>query len=220
MRYNTKVQCSQCLLHWNQGIVYCFCGQCLIYSEPRRKFNKLRLDAISFPDCLIKKGATHGARHGKTEVQRFDSQGEHVTGLHDRFLRDPVYRESQLAIGWSEQKCNKWDEICKRRPYISSHPRGKEKIPRTMVSHFEQMRQKWHMKLRSDYRAAVLMKNRLHHESGEQVEEPISPEQYQIRHPFSSTVNTIHPAPEIHEHFMIQQATEHCVQLHAQSQQS
>ena len=33
-------------------------------------------------------------------------------------------------------------------------------------------------------------------------------------------VNTIHPAPEIHEHFMIQQATEHCVYLHAQSQQS
>ena len=32
-------------------------------------------------------------------------------------------------------------------------------------------------------------------------------------------VNTIHPEPEIHEHFMIQKATEHCVQLHAQSQQ-
>ena len=28
------------------------------------------------------------------------------------------------------------------------------------------------MKLRSDFRAAVSMKNRLHHESGEQVEEP------------------------------------------------
>ena len=65
-----KVQCSQCLLYWNQGIVYCTCGQCLIYSESRRMFNKLRLDAISFPDCVIKKGATHGARHGKTEVQR------------------------------------------------------------------------------------------------------------------------------------------------------
>ena len=36
----------------------------------------------------------------------------------------------------------------------------------------------------------------------------------------TGSVNTIHPAPEIHEHFMIQQATEHCVQLHAQSQQS
>ena len=23
-----KLQCSQCLFHWNQGIVYCTCGQC------------------------------------------------------------------------------------------------------------------------------------------------------------------------------------------------
>ena len=118
-----KVQCSQCLLSWNQGIVYCTCGQCLIYSESRRMSNKLRLDALSFPNYVIKKGPTHGARHGKTEVQRdyhmawnawkrcckkVDSQGEHFTGIHDRFLRDPVYRESQLAIGWSEQKCKRW----------------------------------------------------------------------------------------------------------------
>ena len=65
-----KVQCSHCLLYWNQGIVYCTCGQCLIYSESKRNFNRLRLDAISIPDYVIKKGATHGARHGKTEVQR------------------------------------------------------------------------------------------------------------------------------------------------------
>ena len=36
-----KVQCSHCLLYWNQGIVYCICGQCLIYSESRRNFNRL-----------------------------------------------------------------------------------------------------------------------------------------------------------------------------------
>ena len=113
-----NAQCSQCLLYWNQGIVYCTCGQCLIDSENRRKFNKLRLDALSIPDYMIKKGATHGARHGKTEVQieyhlawnawkrcckKVDSQGEHFTGIHDRFLRNPVYRESQLAIGWSQE---------------------------------------------------------------------------------------------------------------------
>ena len=33
------------------------------------------------------------------------------------------------------------------------------------------------MKLRSDFRAAVLMKNRLHHELGEQVEERLYPDQ-------------------------------------------
>ena len=33
-----KVQCSHCLLYWNQGIVYCTCAQCLIYIESRRHF--------------------------------------------------------------------------------------------------------------------------------------------------------------------------------------
>ena len=43
------------------------------------------------------------------------------------------------------------------------------------------------MRLRPDFRAAVSLKNRLHRESGEQVEEPISPEQYRRWHPSSST---------------------------------
>ena len=64
-----KVQCSHCLSDWNQGIVYCTCGQCLIESDSRRKFNKLRLDALSIPNYVKKKGPTLGARHGKTEVQ-------------------------------------------------------------------------------------------------------------------------------------------------------
>ena len=134
--------------------VYGTCGQCLIYSESRRFFHKLRLDAISIPDYVIKKGGTHGARHGKTEVQReyylalnarkrcckkVDSQGEHFTGIHDRFLRDPVYRESQLAIGWSEQKCKEWDELTNEdHTYHIS-----QKIPRTMLSRFEQIRRTW-----------------------------------------------------------------------------
>ena len=47
-----EVQCSHCLLYWNQGIVYCTCGQCLIDSESRRNFNKLRLDALSIPNYV------------------------------------------------------------------------------------------------------------------------------------------------------------------------
>ena len=65
-----KVQCSHCLLYWNQGTVYCTCGQCLIDSEYRRKFNKLRLDELSIPNYVIKKGRSHGARHDKTDEQK------------------------------------------------------------------------------------------------------------------------------------------------------
>ena len=109
------------------------------------------------PNCVIKRGRSHGALHGITEEQKeyqkawnawkrcckkVDSQGGHFTGVHDGFLRDPVYRETQLAIGWTEQKCKEMDEP---------------------------------------------IKNRLHRESGEQVEKLIHPEKYNIWHPSSST---------------------------------
>ena len=65
-----KVQCSHCLLYWNQGIVLCTCGQFLVDSESRRKSNKLRLDALSIPNYVIKKGRNHGARHGKPKNRK------------------------------------------------------------------------------------------------------------------------------------------------------
>ena len=35
-----KVQCSQCLLHWNQGVIYSTCGHLLVESESSPKFKK------------------------------------------------------------------------------------------------------------------------------------------------------------------------------------
>ena len=147
-----KVQCSQCLLYWNQGMNNCTCGQFLVESESRRRCNKLRLDALSFPHYVMKKGRCHGARHGKTEEQkeyhiasnawkrcckRVDSQGEHFKGFHDRFLRDQGYRESQLSIGWTEQKCIEMDELAKENHTYRLSKEEFKKIPRTMVSHLE-----------------------------------------------------------------------------------
>ena len=50
---------------------------------------------------------------GRECCKKVDSQGEHITGIHDRFPRDPVYGESQLTIGWSEQQCKEWSELAK-----------------------------------------------------------------------------------------------------------
>ena len=197
-----KVQCSHCLLYWNQGILYCTCGQCLIYSESRRNLNRLRLDAISIPDNVIKKGTSHGARHGKTKEQieyhmawnawkrcckKVDSQGEHFTGIHDRFLIDPVYRESQLAIGWTEQKCKEWDELAKEDHTFKLALEEKRRYQGQWYLTLNKSGKNGPMKLRSDFRAAVSMKNRLHNESGEQVEEPLHPYQYRRWHDSSST---------------------------------
>ena len=40
--------------------------------------------------------------------QKVDSEGEHFTVIHDRFLRDPVSR-SQLTTRRREQKRKEWD---------------------------------------------------------------------------------------------------------------
>ena len=65
-----NVQCSECLLDWNQGVIYCTCGHFLVESESTRKLNQLRMDALSIPHYVIKKERHHGARHGKTEAQK------------------------------------------------------------------------------------------------------------------------------------------------------
>ena len=100
---------------------------------------------------------------------KVDSQGEHFTGIHDQFLRDPVYRESQLAIGWSEQECKEWDELAKEDHTYKLTPEESRRYEGQWYLALNKAGKKGPMKLRSDYRAAVLMKNRLHHESGEPI---------------------------------------------------
>ena len=99
-----QVQCSECLLYWNQGIVDCICGHLLKESESSHCFRQWRLDAFSTQNDVIKKGRPRGARHGKTEAQK-----EHLIahnarrrcikknfeGIHDRFQRDSTCPSSE-----------------------------------------------------------------------------------------------------------------------------
>ena len=59
-------------------------------------------------------------------------------------------------------------------------------IPKTMVSHLNKSDKNWVMRLRPDFRAAVSLKNRLHRESGEEIAEPISAQQFWRWHSPSS----------------------------------
>ena len=108
------------------------------------------------------------------------------TGIHDRFLRDPVYRESQLKIGWTEQKCIEMDELAQQ-----------DHTYHLTTEEFKRYQGQWYltlnksgknapMRLRPDFLAAVTLKNRLHRESGEEIAEPISPQQYRRWHSSSS----------------------------------
>ena len=76
---------------------------------------------LSLSRYVIKKGRPHGARHGKTEAQkeyyvahnaRKRCLVRNYEGIHDRFLRDQVYTDSQLEIGCTEEK---WPTVCPER---------------------------------------------------------------------------------------------------------
>ena len=110
-----------------------------------------------------------------------------ITGTHDRFLRDPVCRESQLAIGWTEQQCKEWDELAKEDHTYHLTPEEKKRYQGQWYLALNREGKNGPVKLRSDFRAAVLMKSRLHHESGEPIEEPTHPGQQRRWHSSAST---------------------------------
>ena len=89
-----KVQCKECLLYWNQGIVYCICGHLLKESEASRGIRQWTLDLLSIQNYVIKHIA-HNLR--KRCIKR------NFEGIHDRFQKDPTFRESQLEIDRTEE---------------------------------------------------------------------------------------------------------------------
>ena len=139
-----KVQCSECVVYWNQGIVYCTCGHLLKESESSQRFDQWRLDAFSIQNYVIKKGRPRGARHGKTEAQK-----EHFTahnarrrclkkkfeGIHDRLQQDSTYRDSQLKIGWTEEKCIEMDKLTQENHSYYPSSEEFERYKKTGISH-------------------------------------------------------------------------------------
>ena len=161
---------------------------------------------LSLPHYVIKKERHHGARHCETEAQkqyhiafnawkrcrkRVDGQQEHYEGIHDRFLRDLVFRVSQLKIGWTEEK------------RIEMYMLAQEDHSYCLSREFQRYQKHWYLtlnksgknasiRLRSDFRAAVTIMNRLHRESGKERAEPAPFQQYQRRHPSFSSSSCFH----------------------------
>ena len=122
-----KVQCSECFRCWNQGIVYCTCGHLLVESESSQHFSQLRLDAFSIPHYVIRKERPRGARHGKTEAQKEHFLAHNARkrcikknfdGIHDRFRRDLVYRDSQLKNWLDRGEVHRDGQIGTGKPFL------------------------------------------------------------------------------------------------------
>ena len=81
------------------------------------------------------------------------------------------------------QKCKEWDELAQEDHTHHLTPEEYRRYQGQWYLTLNKAGKNGPMKLRSDFRAAASIKNRLHRESGEKVEESISPEQYRIWHP-------------------------------------
>ena len=139
-----KVQCSECLLHWNQGIVCCTCGHLLKESEASQHFHQWRLDAFSIENYVIKKGRPRGARHGKTEAQKEHFIAHNARrrclkkkfeGIHDRFIKDSTYLDSQLKTGWTEETCIAMDKLAQENHSYCPLPEEFERYQKNGISH-------------------------------------------------------------------------------------
>ena len=115
-----ETQCKECQFYWSEGIAYCTCGHLLKEIAANRGVIEYTLDILSIPEYVIKKGRPHGHRYGKTpekkeyhiahkRIKRYIKRG--YKGMHDRFLKDPEFRASQLEHDRDEEVCVKIDEL-------------------------------------------------------------------------------------------------------------
>ena len=89
-----KTQCTACLSYWNVGIVHCTCGHFLQReTEANLGFVKYKMDLLSLPEYVIKKGRLHGHRYGKKPGDKEYYLANHLKkkckkkkfqGIHDR----------------------------------------------------------------------------------------------------------------------------------------
>ena len=115
-----KTQCTVCLSYWNIGIVHCTCGHFLHKGrEENQQFIKYTMDLLSIPEYVIKKGRPHGHRYGKkpgdreyhTADQLKECKKKFFQGIHDRFIRDPEFRNRMIENNRDENLCRRWDAL-------------------------------------------------------------------------------------------------------------
>ena len=118
-----KTQCRACLSFSSEGIVYYTCGHLVKETVANRGFIEYTLD-LSTPGYVIKKGRRpHGHRYGKLPGNREYYLANNLKqrcimrdykGIHDRFLRDHVFRGRMFENYRDEEDCRAWDVLAEQ----------------------------------------------------------------------------------------------------------
>ena len=120
---SSEIQCPDCALYLEAGIIYWTCGKCMQPTQKDRQLNKARYDVLSIPGYVIQKNPTHGARHGQSVRQCMNYKAhdmrrkarKHKSGGYKTFLErwhdDDKYRKSLSDIRWTEEQIIHFDAI-------------------------------------------------------------------------------------------------------------
>ena len=81
-------------------------------------------------------------------------------GIHDRFLRGPVYRDSKLKIGWTEEKCIAMDKMAQENHSYNLSSEEYSRYHKHWYLTLHNSVKNAPMRLRSDFRTAVTIMNR------------------------------------------------------------
>ena len=81
------------------------------------------MDFLPIPEYVIKKGRPHGHRYGKkpgdreyylaNQLQK-KCKKKKFQGIHDRFLRDHVFRERMIQHNRDQEVCRAWDDLAEQ----------------------------------------------------------------------------------------------------------
>ena len=126
-----KSQCRACLTHWSAGIVYCTCGHLMKDdTTENKKYISSVLDLFSIPNFYIRKGWSHGHRYGKApgckeyhtanQLQKRCRKKE-KDNIHDRFIRDKLFRKTMIELGRSEEIILEKDRLASENHSHESH---------------------------------------------------------------------------------------------------
>ena len=184
-----KLQCSECLLYWNQGVNCCICGHFLVESESSQIFHQWRLDALSIPHCVIKKRTTPwcSARQNWSTERAF--RGPHAVDIgfwwnSRSFPTSIVIRNFKLA-GW-RRNASRWTSWHKKTTPTVKTKRNLRDIKDSGISHWTNRARK----RRCDFdQTSSCSHNQEPSPSriSEERAEPISHQQYRRWHPSSSS---------------------------------
>ena len=195
-----EVQCSECLLYWNQGIVYCTCGHLLREINPAdiftdgnwvfsqfRTMSSRRCDLMAIVMVKLKhRGSTLSPTMQERDVSKRASKEFTIAFRKTRF------RDNAKLIGLSNDwsKCVEMDELAQKDFTYRPSPEEYERFKKTWSISLNTSGRNAPMKLRTDFSETLKKMHRLHRESGEERLAPIPVYQYRKWHSSSSSSST------------------------------